>query len=71
MLPVKLPKSNRVSAWEYNKEMYKKRKEVGRLLRRLKVFRRIFSRFDNLDCVFVFFIYFALMADAIISVNTR
>jgi hypothetical protein len=40
------------------------------LFRRLKGFRRIFSRFDKLDCVFMFFIHFALSTDAIISVNT-
>jgi len=70
MLPVVPPKSNRLSVWEYSKEMYKKRNEVERLFRRLKGYRRIFSRFDKLDCVFMFFIHFALITDAIISVNT-
>jgi transposase len=70
MLPVVPPKSNRLSVWEYSTEMYKKRNEVERLFRRLKGFRRIFSRFDKLDCVFMFFIHFALITDAIISVNT-
>jgi len=50
--------------------MYKKRNEVERLFRRLKGFRRIFSRFDKLNIVFMFFIHFALITDAIISVNT-
>jgi len=35
------------------------------LFRRLKGFRRIFSRFDKLDVVFTFFIYFALIVDNI------
>ena len=70
MLPVVPPKRNRLSVWEYDKEMYKKRNEVERLFRRLKGFRRIFSRFDKLDCVFMFFILFALITDTIISVNT-
>ena len=69
MCPVVPPKSNRVNAWEYSKELYKKRNEVERLFRRLKGFRRIFSRFDKLDCVFMFFIHFALITDAIVSVN--
>lgn len=69
--PVVPPKSNRVNAWEYSKELYKKRNEVERLFRRLKGFRRIFSRFDKLDCVFMFFIHFALITDAIVSVNRR
>lgn len=67
--PVVPPKSNRLSPWEYDKEMYKKRNEVERLFRRLKGFRRIFSRFDKLDVVFLFFIHFALIVDTLISVN--
>lgn len=65
MEPVVPPKSNRLSPWAYNKEMYKKRNEVERLFRRLKGFRRIFSRFDKLDVMFMFFINFALIADAL------
>lgn len=67
--PVVPPKENRLKPWEYNKEMYKKRNEVERLFRRLKGFRRIFSRFDKLDIMFTAFIYVALIFDAI-SVNT-
>ena len=69
MVPVVPPKSNRLTEWEYDKELYKKRNEVERLFRRLKGFRRIFSRFDKLDVVFLFFIHFALIMDALISVN--
>jgi len=69
MTPVVPPKENRVSVWEYDREMYKKRNEVERLFRRLKGFRRIFSRFDKLDVVFRFFINFALIVDTLISVN--
>lgn len=69
MLPVVPPKTNRLSPWEYNREMYKKRNEVERLFRRLKGFRRIFSRFDKLDVVFRFFINFSLIIDRLISVN--
>lgn len=36
---------------------------------RLKGFRRIFSRFDKLDVVVKFFIYFALIVDTLMSVN--
>ncbi len=63
MDPVVPPKGNRLSQWEYDKEMYKKRNEVERLFRRLKGFRRIFSRFDKLYVVFMFFIHFALITD--------
>ncbi len=70
MTPVVPPKTNRISPWEYDQEMYKKRNEVERLFRRLKGYRRIFSRFDKLDVVFMFFIYFALITDTLFSVNT-
>ena len=69
MLPVVPPRCNRVNAWEYSKELYRKRNQVERLFRRPKGFRRIFSRFDKLDYVFMFFIHFALITDAIVSVN--
>ncbi len=70
LTPVVPPKSNRLQPWLYDREMYKKRNEVERLFRRLKGFRRIFSRFDKLDIIFTFFIHFALIVDAISSVNT-
>lgn len=69
MTPVVPPKRNRLTPWEYDLELYKKRNEVERLFRRLKGFRRIFSRFDKLDVVFTFFIHFALIVDTLISVN--
>jgi len=63
--PVVPPKRNRVSAWEYNRAMYKRRNEIERLFRRLKGFRRIFSRFEKLDVMFVAFLHFALIVDAL------
>lgn len=69
MEPVVPPKPNRLSVWEYDLELYKKRNKVERLFRRLKGLRRIFSRFDKLDVIFVFFIHFALIADTLFSVN--
>ena len=63
LTPVVPPKSNRLEPWEYDKEMYKRRNEVERLFRRLKGFRRIFSRFEKLDVMFMAFIHFALTVD--------
>ena len=63
--PVVPPKCNRLEPWEYDKELYKKRNEIERLFRRLKGFRRIFSRFDKLDIVFSFFIFFAMIFQAL------
>lgn len=50
--------------------MYKRRNEVERLVRRLEGFRRVFSRFDKLDVMYLAFINFALIVDMLISVNT-
>ena len=49
-VPVVPPKSNRIEPWEYDRAMYKRRNEVERLFRRLKGFRRIFSRFEKTRC---------------------
>ncbi len=64
-VPVVPPKSNRLDPWEYDREMYKRRNEVERLFRRLKGFRRIFSRFEKLDVIFLGFIVFVLIVDAL------
>ncbi|MCG5075575.1 IS5 family transposase [Paraburkholderia tagetis] len=64
-IPVVPPKSNRLEPWEYDREMYKRRNEVERLFRRLKGFRRIFSRFEKLDAMFLAFINFALIVDGL------
>ncbi len=63
--PVAPPKSSRINPWEYDREMYKMRNQVERLFRRLKAFRRIFSRFDKLDVIFFAYIRFALIFDAL------
>jgi len=65
MVPVVPPKSNRLDPWSHNKELYKKRNEIERLFRRLKGFRRIFSRFEKLDVVFLAFLHFALIVEAL------
>lgn len=64
-IPVVPPKTNRLEPWEYDQVMYRKRNEVERLFRRLKGFRRIFSRFDKLDVIFITFIHFALIVEAL------
>ena len=45
--------------------MYQKRNEIERLFRRMKGFRRIFSCFGKLDVLFLGFIWFALIVDAL------
>jgi transposase len=65
MEPVVPPKSNRLDPWEYDRQLYKKRNEVERLFRRLKGFRRIFSKFEKLDVVLLAFLNFALIVEAL------
>ena len=63
--PVVPPLKTRRDPWVYNREMYRRRNEIERLFRRLKGFRRIFSRFEKLDVIFLGFILFALICDAL------
>ena len=63
--PVVPPLLSRVDPWAYDKEIYKRRTEVERLFRRLKGFRRICSRFEKLDALFLGFILIALIVDAL------
>ncbi len=65
MIPVVPPKSNRLHPWDYDHAVYKKRNEIERLFRRLKGFRRIFSRFEKLDVLFLGFLSFALIVEAL------
>ena len=64
------PKTNRTNPWEYDRRLYKRRNEVERLFRRLKAYRRIFTRYDKPDIVFLAFITLALVHDGLRSVNT-
>ena len=69
--PVVPPNPNRLNPWPYDRVVYRRRNEVERLFRRLKGYRRVFSRFDKLDVLFAGFIVFALIVEALrISVNT-
>ena len=65
MTPVVPPKANRKVKWDYNKDLYKLRTEVERLFRRLKVYRRIHTRFKRLDVMFPGFLNFTLVVEMI------
>jgi transposase len=64
-IPIVPPPRSRLQPWEYDRVLYRRRNEVERLFRRLKGFRRIFSRFDKLDVMFLGFPHFALSAEAL------
>ena len=57
--PIVPPKSNRPDPREYDKETYKKRNVVERLFRRVKAFRRVCTRYDKTDVMFMAFVQFA------------
>ena len=59
------PHPRRIEPWVLKKARYRRRNEIKRLFRRLKAFRRIFSCFNKLDRVFIAFIYFALIIEAL------
>ena len=59
-IPVVPPKKNRKEPWDYDRELYKRRNEIERYFLRLKKrFRRIFTRYDKLDVMFLGFIILA------------
>ena len=64
-LPVVPPNSRRLKPWDYDRELYKKRNEVERLFRRLKDFRRVFTRYGKLDVMYLAFVVFALIVAAL------
>ena len=65
MIPVVPSKSNRLHPWDYDHAVYKKRNEIEVLFRRLKGFHRIFSRSEKLDALFLRFLSFALIVEAL------
>ena len=67
--PVVPPKTNRKTPWDDNRQMYKRRNQVERLFPRLKRYRRIFSRYDKLDLIYIGFITLVLTTEAPRSVN--
>ena len=65
MIPVVPPQRDRLNPWPYDRALYKKRNEIERLFRRLKGYRRIFSRFEKLDALFLGFLSFVLIVEAL------
>ena len=64
-IPVVPPHPLRAEPWKAKMAWYRRRNEIERLFRRLKGFRRIFSRFDKLDVMFMAFLCFALVVEAL------
>ncbi len=64
-IPVVPPKKNRKEPWDYDKELYKRRNEVERYFLRLKRFRKVCTRYDKLDLIFLAVIMSAMIFDAV------
>ena len=65
-VPVVPPERNRKNPWEYDKELYKRRNEVERYFLRIKRFRRVFTRYDKLDVLYLGNLTLAMIFDAIL-----
>jgi transposase len=63
--PLVPPKSNRRKPWKYNKKLYKRRNEVEQLFRRMKRFRRVCTRYEKLDIMYLAFLNLSLIFDGL------
>jgi transposase len=64
-VPVVPPKINRKEPWEYDKILYKKRNEIERLFRRMQEYRRVFTRYEKLDVMYLGVCLFALIVEVV------
>ena len=67
--PVVPPNPLRLRPWRFNRRLYRQRNQIERLFRRLKGFRRVFTRYDKLDALFRSFVFLALSWILLYSVN--
>ena len=63
-LRARCPAKEKTQKWDYDKELYKQRNE--RFFRRLKRFRRIFTRYDKLDTIFAGVILYVMIIDSLV-----
>ncbi len=63
--PVGPPRRSRVRPWASARELDKRRTAIARVLRRLQGCRRLFTRFEQRDVLFLGCIGFALIIDAV------
>lgn len=49
--------------WPLDKQRYRQHNEVERLFRRIKAYRRVFTRYDKLDVVYAAFVSMALILE--------
>ena len=61
LISVVPPKKNRKEPWQYDKTKYKKRNYIERLFRRVKQYRKVYTRYDKLDRMYSGFVCLALI----------
>ncbi len=61
--PVVPPKKNRILPFKYDRDLYIKLNEVERAFCRIKRFRRVFTRYEKLDVMYLAFVTFAFAVD--------
>ena len=59
------PKKNHKSPWLYDKQFYKQRNNIERYFLRFKCCRRVFTRYDKLDSIFISIISLAFISDSL------
>ena len=59
------PKKNRKYHWLYDKKLYKQRNITARYFLRLKRFKKVFSRYDKFDSIFISTISLAFIFDSL------
>lgn len=62
-VPVVPANPQRKQPWLLDKHWYRQRNEVERLFRRIKAYRRVFTRYDKLDVMFAAFVSIALICE--------
>ena len=73
--PVVPPRRNRTDLWEYDRSLYKQRNIVERFFGQIKEFRRVATRYDKLDMMYMALLnlaslYVTLRQICVKSVNT-
>lgn len=63
LIPVVPAHPQRKNPWLLDKHRYRQRNEVERLFRRIKAYRRVFTRYDKLDVMYATFVSLALICE--------
>jgi transposase len=64
-VPVVPPHPKRREPWDHDKQLYRQRNRIERLFRRIKAWRRVFTRYDKNDVMFAAFITVVLVAEVL------